>query len=64
MNLSIIRTFRIQERTQLQFRGELFNAPNHPNFGTPGRVFEGPGFGVVSSARPGRQVQLGLRLTY
>jgi hypothetical protein len=64
LNLSVIRTFQIHERYALQFRGEFFNAPNHPNFGNPGRVFEGPGFGVVSSARAGRQVQLGLRMTF
>jgi hypothetical protein len=64
LNLSAIRTFRIRERYALQFRGEFFNAPNHPNFGNPGRVFEGPGFGVISSARAGRQVQLGLRLAF
>jgi hypothetical protein len=64
VNGSLIRTFRIAERKQLQFRGEIFNAINHTNLGTPARVFEGPGFGVINSARPARQVQLGLRLTY
>jgi hypothetical protein len=64
LNLSLIRTFRLLERYALQFRGEFFNAANHPNFGRPGRTFEGAGFGIVSSARPARQVQLGLRLTF
>jgi hypothetical protein len=64
LNGSIIRTFTMTERARLQFRGEMFNAPNHPNFGRPGRTFEGSGFGIVSSARAGRQIQFGLRLTY
>ena len=64
LNTSLIRTFRIRERYQLQFRGESFNVANHPNFGTPGRVFEGQGFGILSSARAARQIQVGLRLTY
>jgi len=64
INCSIIRNFRIAEKKQLQFRGELFNVVNHPNFGLPGRVFEGPGFGIISSARMARQVQLGLRFTF
>jgi len=64
LNTSLIRTFRLLERYQLQFRGEAFNLANHANFGTPGRVFEGPGFGIISSARPARQIQVGMRLTF
>jgi hypothetical protein len=64
MNASLIRVFRLAERRQLQFRGEFFNLPNHPNFAVPGHTFQGAGFGVVNSARNSRQVQLGLRLTY
>jgi hypothetical protein len=64
INASVMRNFPIAERKQLQFRGEFFNLPNHPNFGNPAHQFEGAGFGIVNSARPGRQVQLGLRLTF
>jgi hypothetical protein len=64
LNTSLIRTFRILERYQLQFRGEAFNLANHANFAPPGRVFEGPGFGIVSAARPARQIQVGMRLTF
>jgi hypothetical protein len=64
LNTSIIRSFRLDERKQFQFRGEFFNFPNHPDFGLPGRIFEGPGFGVISSARPARRIQIGLRLTF
>jgi hypothetical protein len=64
INCSLLRNFAVGERKQLQFRGEFFNLPNHPNFGNPTHQFEGAGFGVVNSARPARQVQLGLRLTY
>ncbi|MFB3828339.1 MAG: carboxypeptidase regulatory-like domain-containing protein [Bryobacteraceae bacterium] len=64
VNASINRTFRVGERKNLQFRGELFNVPNHPNLGLPAHRFEGSGFGIINSAKAGRQVQLGLRLTY
>jgi hypothetical protein len=30
----------------------------------PGHTFNGPGFGIVSAARPARMVQLGLRFSY
>lgn len=64
INASLLRNFAVAERKQFQFRGEFFNLPNHPNFGNPTHQFEGAGFGVVSSARPGRQVQFGLRFTF
>ncbi|MBI3684002.1 MAG: TonB-dependent receptor [Acidobacteria bacterium] len=64
INCSVIRNFSLRERKQVQFRGEFFNLPNHPNFGNPAHQFEGAGFGIVNSARPARQVQIGLRLTY
>ncbi len=63
-DFSILRNFNLRENWRLQFRGEMFNAFNHPNFGVPGRTFDGPGFGVVSSASAGRQIQFGLRLTF
>jgi len=63
-NFSILRNFFFAEGKRLQFRAELFNAFNHPNFGIPGHTFGGPGFGIVGSARAPRTVQLGLRLTY
>lgn len=64
LNASLIRAFRVTEKKTLQFRGEFFNVPNHPNFGVPSHTFQGPGFAIINSARPARQVQLGLRLTY
>jgi hypothetical protein len=64
IHASLLRNFPVGERKQSQFRGESFNLPNHPNFGNPTHQFEGAGFGVVNSARPARQIQLGLRFTY
>lgn len=64
LNCSIIRAIKLAERKQLRFRGDLFNVINHPNFRLPGHVFGASGFGVVAAARPARQVQLGLQLTF
>ena len=33
INASLLRNFAVGERKQIQFRGEFFNLPNHPNFG-------------------------------
>lgn len=65
LNASIQRNFRMwSEQSKLQFRAEFFNFANHANFGIPGRVLGGPGFGIVGSAGNARSVQLGLRLGF
>lgn len=63
-DFSILRNFVFSETKHLQFRAELFNAFNHPNFGLPGQNLGAAGFGVVSSSDAGRRVQLGLRMVY
>ncbi len=63
-NFSILRNFPVGEGKQLQIRGEFFNALNHPNFRAGGRIFGGPGFGIINTAAPGRSIQVGLRMTW
>ncbi len=63
-DVSLLRNFRITERVRFELRGEFFNALNHTNLNLPGRVFGGPGFGVISAAGPARQVQVGARIVF
>ncbi len=63
-DLSILRNFRFTERFRFQLRGESFNVFNHTNFGLPGLVLNGPGFGLVSGSGPARQIQVGARVTF
>lgn len=47
---SVQRNFGITERTRLQFRADVFNVFNHPNFANPnGFLFFGPAFGTTTS---------------
>ena len=47
-DLAVHRDFMIREPVHLQFRAELFNVLNHPNFGAPSGQFGAGGFGLSS----------------
>jgi Carboxypeptidase regulatory-like domain/TonB dependent receptor len=64
-DFSTQKNFAIREKLRVQFRGEMFNLFNTPQFGRPGTVFGNPTFGVVSTqANTPRQIQLGLKLLF
>jgi hypothetical protein len=53
------------EKGDLQFRGEFYNALNHPQFGDPDNNFTSPTFGVISQTSVSARVaQLALRLEF
>ena len=64
-DLSLSREFAIAERVRFSIRGEAFNALNHTNLGTPNRFVNTPQFGTITdAATPGREIQLGARLSF
>jgi hypothetical protein len=72
-DFSAIKHFPIGERQGLQFRVEMFNAPNHVELGTPGSVSWGgssnvappSNFGVITSTFTSmRQIQLALKYNF
>ena len=63
------KNFAIRERAQLQFRADIFDFFNHPNFNQPNRFFQAPGtspftFGTITSAQDPRVTQFSLRLAF
>jgi hypothetical protein len=52
------------ETRRVQVRSEFFNVLNHTNFGVPTTSIDSPAFGTITSAFPGRQIQLGARLEF
>jgi hypothetical protein len=66
-DLSFSKTFRPKERVGVEFRGDLLNAFNHAQWSSIDTGFtddpEGT-FGFIDGSRPGRIVQLGLRVTF
>jgi hypothetical protein len=58
------KSFIFNERWRLQFRAEFFNAFNQVNFDLPNANASSGTFGVITSALPGRSIQLGLKLYF
>jgi hypothetical protein len=63
-DLSAAKYFAIKERLNLRFQADFFNAFNVANFTGLGVTVTNAGFGTLSSAYPGRNLQLGLKLTF
>ncbi len=64
-DLSLARNIRIHENHSLSIRMEAFNSTNHPNWNTPSTDPRSAAvFGVITSARPMRQLQFGLKYLF
>jgi len=65
LDLALQREFAMTESVKLQIRAEAFNALNHTNLGTPNRFVNTPQFGTITeAATPGREIQLGVRVSF
>jgi hypothetical protein len=69
-DFSIVKNTKIKERFNLQFRTELFDIFNHPNFGNPTNIITGS-FGQITSTRfpagdfgSAREIQFALKLVF
>jgi hypothetical protein len=64
LDLAVFKNFDLPRGTRLQFRLESFNALNHTQFSGVSTSIAASNFGVVTSARPARINQLGLKLIF
>jgi hypothetical protein len=73
VDIALQKIVPIHERMQLELRGEMFNAFNHPNqlFAAPGpqnannaTVYGSPSFGFVTAALPPREIQVAVKFYY
>jgi hypothetical protein len=67
VDVSLFKEFPVKERIRLQFRTEVYNMTNTPNFANPSAALGSPSFGTISStvlnANP-RQFQFALKLLF
>ena len=67
LNLGVSKNFSLAERLRTQFRAEMFNLTNTPQFNTPNvDLNNASAFGTFQGTRlaTNRQIQLGLRLSF
>ena len=64
VDLAIYKNIHVREQVRLQFRGEFFNAFNHPNWNMPNRDLGGSNFGISTGAGAPRIIQFGLKLIF
>jgi Carboxypeptidase regulatory-like domain len=70
-DFSVTKNTKFGERFNLQFRSEIFDVLNHPNFGNPVLTVTSKSFGVIQSTRfptgdfgSSRQIQFALKLMF
>jgi len=63
-DFSLRKQFRLKGSVRAQIQADLFNAFNQVSFGNPATTITNAGFGLITSAQPMRNVQLGFRITF
>lgn len=67
VDISFFKEIAAPRETHFQFRAEVFNLTNTPNFANPSNAFETAQFGTITSTTPNqnpRQFQLALKLLF
>lgn len=64
LDMGVDRDIRLTERFHAQFRWELFNAFNHPNFGDPNASIGNAAAGQISSDNGPREMQIALKVVF
>jgi len=64
MDLTLEKTIPLAAASRFEVRVEAFNVLNRANYNLPGFTLGAADFGVISSARPARTLQVGTRLAF
>ncbi|QOY91323.1 TonB-dependent receptor [Paludibaculum fermentans] len=63
-NVALFKAFSITEQQRVQFRAEMYNFPNHPNWDAPVTDPTNSAFGKVTTKSSNRTMQLSLRYSF
>jgi hypothetical protein len=70
-DLSVVKHQQLTSRVAMQFRVDVFDLFNHPNFGPPGNIVGSPTFGKITRTRlstgeggSSRQIQLAVKILF
>ena len=63
-DFGVLKNTKVAESMSVQFRAELFNILNHPNFRLPDSDISSPTFNQILAARDPRQVQFALKFMF
>jgi hypothetical protein len=64
LDATVEKTIALGAGVKFDVRAEAYNVLNRANFNIPGFTLGAADFGVISSARPARTIQLGARLSF
>jgi hypothetical protein len=64
VDLAVAKIWTVARRGQIEFRWEIFNTLNKPNFDVPNRIFGTDNFGRIFSAKNPREMQFGLKYSF
>ena len=63
-DVAVVKAVGLPGGTNIQLRGELFNAFNHTQFQNPSATMTDTNFGRITTARSARKVQLGVKVLW
>jgi hypothetical protein len=71
VDVSFLKNFKVSEGKNLEYRFEIFNLPNHPNFDQPNTTFNTANFGKIFNTfgrtigiGTSRQIQMALKFNF
>ncbi|HEY6330780.1 MAG TPA: TonB-dependent receptor [Blastocatellia bacterium] len=65
LDMGLAKDFKVTEAKNIEFRWEVFNVFNHPDFGIPVNDFNSPNFGQVqTTSLAGREMQFALKFLF